>query len=767
MDAFKLLSRSTKLRKSNFGPGEGRLQNVPSAGQTASPQLFGQRNDGDTTSLGHEPERGYKKRKRDRPEGIKSGDLPLELDFFAKPTGAPHSNANPQPLASDDNRKQDESVHYENLQMSEEERKNILRKHKIRVTCLALSSQSGPLTGEKGRLSSRKSKGPGEDSGTISSKQKKHGTELFPQPLLSFNDLRLVYGVSRRLTENVLNQGYQTPTEVQMGAIPLLLGHGSQQSATNSRHSIRQASGDGLGYSNLDLLTVAPTGSGKTLAFLIPVMEGLLRDRHQTSQTQRKSGPTSGEDTIGPRALIIVPTKELLAQIVNEGRKLAIGTGIRVTGMRKGMKLFHHTDEHERGDISSEFDPETRKGPVGTTMDEETSDNGAVVKADVLVTTPLSFLHAIKSAHGDTASPLLSVKYLILDEADVLLDPLFRDQTLDIWNACSNPSLRVSLWSATMGSSIETLAKERIQSREEALGLQQSKTSQLLRLVVGIKDSAVPNISHQLVYAATEPGKLLALRQLLHPSKALSGATPPLRPPFLVFTQTIPRAIALHSELLYDIPPEAGGSDRIAVLHSDLADAARDRVMTGFRKGEIWVLITTDILSRGVDFRGVNGVVNYDVPNSAAAYIHRGGRTGRAGRDGGVAVTLYTKEDIPYIKNVANVIAATEKLRGAPGKGETVLQKWFMDALPKVSKSEKQRLKRHGVEARNASSRPHEGQKSKERAKTRISTKSGYDRRIEHNRKGAMARGRRVVVVQEEEEDADLGDDSEWNGFSD
>src|SRR5207247_11424519 len=104
----------------------------------------------------------------------------------------------------------------------------------------------------------------------------------------------------------------------------------------------------------------------------------------------------------------------------------------------------------------------------------------------------------------------------------------------------------------------------------------------LVRLVVGLKDSAVPNVSHKLVYAATEQGKLLGLRQLLHPTASTSDSDTHLRPPFLVFTQTIPRAIALHSELMYDIPAEAGGSSRIAVLHSGLSDSQRSDILTGF-----------------------------------------------------------------------------------------------------------------------------------------------------------------------------------------
>jgi ATP-dependent RNA helicase DDX52/ROK1 len=221
----------------------------------------------------------------------------------------------------------------------------------------------------------------------------------------------------------------------------------------------------------------------------------------------------------------------------------------------------------------------------------------------------------------------------------------------------------------------------------------------------------------------------------------------------LRFTQTIPRAIALHSELLYDIPPEAGGSSRIAVLHADLSSSARDGIMTRFRRGEVWVLITTDLLARGVDFRGLNGVVNYDVPTSSAAYVHRVGRTGRAGREGGVAVTFYTQEDIPYVKLIANIIRASEKLRGVEGEGS--IKQWMLDALPTPSKRDKQQLKRRGVEARRTV-------KQDGRPGGRISSKAGYVRREENKRRDAKMAARKR---RETGNDVGSGGETDFEGF--
>jgi ATP-dependent RNA helicase DDX52/ROK1 len=311
-----------------------------------------------------------------------------------------------------------------------------------------------------------------------------------------------------------------------------------------------------------------------------------------------------------------------------------------------------------------------------------------------------------------------------------------------------------------MGSNIEDMTKSTIKERQEDLGQKPSESHALLRLVVGLKDSAIPNIEHKLVYAATEQGKLLGLRQLLRPSAA-SASDIRLRPPFLIFTQTIPRAVALHSELKYDIPAEAGGSSRIAVLHSDLSDIQRSEIMRDFRKGEIWILVTTDLLARGVDFRGINGVVNYDIPNSAAVYVHRVGRTGRAGREGGIAVTYYTKEDIPYVKSIANIIDVSEKLRGK--EGDKSIQKWLLDALPNLSKNSKKDMKRHGVKARQAPRLTDKEEDGKGARGMRISTKSGFERRLENKKKGAIAasRSRKAAAAA----DGNVSDAGSWAGL--
>ncbi|MCJ1479548.1 RNA-dependent ATPase rok1 [Lambiella insularis] len=735
MDILKLLSRSTNLQKSLPSKKTSSNHHLPSAGATVHSQIF---TDGELIqaeflgTLSTDGPLSGIKRKREPSDQQQSSPQLSQVNFFEEHGQPSKESLSRLPVVFVTEPKgcdRDETAR-QTLKLTEEEIRKIFKSHRLRV--MLLNSQNKPVVGDK------KPKRVGLSTGDH---KRTSISPVYSQPMQSFSELRRNYRISRRLAANIDAQGYTTPTEVQMAGLPLLLGSrdwiGLPKTLKDSKN----------GKPEVDLLTIAPTGSGKTLAFLIPLLQGLLQKHGEMNRRQ-----TVGVQGSHVRALVIAPTHELVNQIVNEGKKLANGTGLKVSGMRKGMHLCWGMHEEDRTPEIDSISVRDRGGGI----------NENLVKADVLVTTPLLLLHALSPSPDMNPRALPSVRYLVLDEADVLLDPLFRSQTLAIWDSCTNRSLQTSLWSATIGSSIESLAQTVILERRRALGLSASN-HYLLRLIVGLKDSALPTISHRLIYAGTEQGKLLAIRQLLHPSTTNDSSTfQPLRPPFLVFTQTISRAVALHSELLYDIAPEAGGSTRIAVLHSDLSETARSNTMTDFRKGEIWIIITTDLLSRGIDFSGVNGVVNYDIPNTGAAYIHRAGRTGRAGREGGTAVTLYTKEDIPYIKNIANVITASQKVGAKSAEVDGGIQGWLLDALPKVSKKTKQDLKTKGVQSRRPPKDDGDGRR--EARKARISTKSGFDRMLENRKKGAVE-GSKRRAIPEKAPQASSSSDEEWNGF--
>lgn len=116
----------------------------------------------------------------------------------------------------------------------------------------------------------------------------------------------------------------------------------------------------------------------------------------------------------------------------------------------------------------------------------------------------------------------------------------------------------------------------------------------------------------------------------------------------LIFVQSKERAKELYKELIFD-------GVNVNVIHADKKKEERDETIKQFRLGNIWVLICTDLMSRGIDFKTVNTVINYDFPQSIVSYIHRIGRTGRAGKEG-FALTLFTDDDVEFLRNIANLM---------------------------------------------------------------------------------------------------------------
>lgn len=698
MDTYKLLSRSTRLSR--------RSDRTSSCARPASDSASRRKLQGDHSI---DVQVGSKKRKRGQDESDVNLLSQPELLSFSR-SGDTHASVSvqtdpgkPESLLANGYTGSPKNSESGIDSTSVDQHRAAFNAHKVKATWL-----NPPEILSADRQKARSS---------VKVKKKAH-TLLFPKPMQEFRSLESYCNISPRLLSNVHAQGFKTTTEVQRGALPLLMRNAAYYLPESANHA----------YKRIDLLTIAPTGSGKTLAYMIPLLHSILGRRAKHTDNTRNTA-----------ALVLAPTKELAGQIVNEGRKLARGIGVKVSLAKKGMILSGRSSLEIEEDEAAAAD--------------EPAKNSSV-KADLLVCTP-GLLQSMMEEHHVT---MPEVQDLVLDEADVLLDPLFREQTLTVWGKLTNVELRVSMWSATMGSNIEELARTLIRQRRLSMRMEHGidvAEVPLIRLVVGLKDSAVPNVRHKLIYAATEQGKLMGLRQLLRPVSSSTDLGSSVKLPLLVFTQTIERAVALHSELLYDIPAEAGGSSRVAVLHSDLSDTTREGVMMRFRNGEVWVLITTDLLSRGVDFRGVKGVVSYDIPTSSAAYVHRIGRTGRAGAQGCVAVTLYSKEDIPYLKHVANIVAISQ----SGELQDKEMQAWLADALPKLSKNAKHDLKTQGVKSRKSGGQQEDPRST---SKTRISTKAGFVRRSENKRRGVIAGSKRRARL---ETARDAADDSDFGGF--
>lgn len=245
----------------------------------------------------------------------------------------------------------------------------------------------------------------------------------------------------------------------------------------------------------------------------------------------------------------------------------------------------------------------------------------STTRFDILVTTPMRLVHLLRNE----SLKLDSVQHLVLDEADKLLDMGFMEQVDEIIAACTNQAVQRSLWSATMSPIVEDLARTFLRDP--------------VHLTIGTRDAATTTIKQRLEFVGREEGKLLMLRQMI---------TQGIKPPVLIFVQSKDRAKELFRELIYE-------NLKVDVIHSERTQAQRDSIIKNFRSGAIWILICTDLMARGIDFRGVSSVINYDFPQTTQEYIHRIGRTGRAGR-AGESITFFTEEDVVMIRSIANIM---------------------------------------------------------------------------------------------------------------
>nr|XP_023409147.1 probable ATP-dependent RNA helicase DDX52 [Loxodonta africana] len=298
----------------------------------------------------------------------------------------------------------------------------------------------------------------------------------------------------------------------------------------------------------------------------------------------------------GFRALIISPTRELASQIHRELLKISEGTGFRIHMI------------HKAAVAAKKFGPKSSK------------------KFDILVTTPNRLIYLLKQ--DPPGIDLTSVEWLVVDESDKLFEDGktgFRDQLASIFLACTSHKVRRAMFSATFAYDVEQWCKLNLDN--------------VITVSIGARNSAVETVEQELLFVGSETGKLLAMRELV--KKGFS-------PPVLVFVQSIERAKELFHELIYE-------GINVDVIHAERTQQQRDNTVHSFRAGKIWVLICTALLARGIDFKGVNLVINYDFPTSSVEYIHRIGRTGRAGHKG-KAVTFFTEDDKPLLRSIANVI---------------------------------------------------------------------------------------------------------------
>ena len=311
--------------------------------------------------------------------------------------------------------------------------------------------------------------------------------------------------------------------------------------------------------SGRDVLGQAQTGTGKTAAFLLPFMNG-WRD----------------EGKPGPQAIIMAPTRELVVQVAEEAEKLSPSPNCRTVAIYGGQRFHQQLTQLRRG-------PAIAVGTPGRVLD-----------------------HLSRGTMS-----LDNVRYLVLDEADRMLDIGFRPDIERILRRC--PAKRQTLLlSATLPPPVLRLA-QRYMVDPLNINLSPAKIT-----VENIRQSYITVDEHQKfdlllrVFARQEPRQCIIFCERKR------------------WVEDLYRQLRLERK-------------RVAMMHGDLPQPLRNRIMQGFRDGKIVYLVATDVVGRGIDVKNISHVINYDLPLDPENYVHRIGRTGRIGADG-VAVAFVTPE---------------------------------------------------------------------------------------------------------------------------
>jgi len=331
-----------------------------------------------------------------------------------------------------------------------------------------------------------------------------------------------------------------------------------------------QLKGIPLIMSGRDVIGSAQTGTGKTAAFALPILSLL------------------GEHQPGSRCLVLEPTRELAAQVETAFFDLARFTHLRTAVLYGGVGYGKQLDDLRAG-------------------------------ADIIIATPGRLLDHIERG----ACRLDRVKYLVLDEADRMLDMGFLPDVRRILQKCPRERL-TSLFSATIPFEIEGLIKWAMKNPET--------------VEIGLRRSPADLVEH-VIYPVAESQKTALLLQLLTKLKCTSA---------IIFCRTKHRADQVAGVLKRN-------RHAVTVLHSNRTQREREDALKGFRNGQYEILVATDIASRGLDIADVSHVINYDVPQHPEDYIHRIGRTGRAEHTGD-ALTLMVAADVSHVYAIERFI---------------------------------------------------------------------------------------------------------------
>ena len=338
------------------------------------------------------------------------------------------------------------------------------------------------------------------------------------------------------------------------------------------------------GLAGNDVLVKSPTGSGKTLAFALPIAD--------------RVSPQDGT----PSVLVLVPTRELAAQVAAELEAVGRARGLAVAAVYGGATI---ASQSKRAKV-----------------------------AHVLVATPGRLEDLIERR----LVSLQRIRILVLDEADRMLDMGFKPQVDRIVRRLPRER-QTMFFSATLGAEVRELAR--------------SYTRDAIPLEATLPPDEEPAVVDHRFVSVTAEGKVDRLVEELETERGLA----------LVFVRTKRGAERLAHKL-------ARRQVRVAALHGDMSQSAREHALDRFRAGAVTTLVATDVAARGLDLTDVTHVINFDPPEDENGYVHRVGRTGRAGR-GGNGITFVLQEQQAEVSRVANRLGHREQfesegMRSAP-----------------------------------------------------------------------------------------------------
>lgn len=365
-----------------------------------------------------------------------------------------------------------------------------------------------------------------------------------------------------------------------------------------------------------DLIGVAKTGSGKTLAFLLPCFAALLREgvvrKREVSDCSLPAHllkQAAGAGAFSPEILVLAPSRELASQIESEAAKFTKTTGIATLACYGGGG----GRPHQLGRLRER--PECVVGTVGRLND---------------------FIETEKSWFG-----VRTVRFLILDEADHMLGEGLSTQIRNITLDVETPRRQTMLFSATFDGEVRDLASWILKYPVEVR--------------VGMRDPlrANPDVDQQIIIAKDDADKEGALKNLLRKQYRSKSAA---HGKVLIFTCEPDVCEGLAKRLKNSLL-----GLEVETLHGNKKQDDRERSIMRFRQGDVPVLVSTNVAGRGLDIKAIELVVNYDPPEDAGDYVHRIGRTGRAGQKGTAITLLRRGPDGRAMAYIAQVMRRTGK----------------------------------------------------------------------------------------------------------